>query len=392
LKKIILWTSVVIALLAVAVLLGGEKVAFSYLSPPKYFEQSETPSPPDYTNKDFWVSLPNKADTADLIPPNIDLSKDLDDRPVDVFFIHSTGYFGPGGWNSTMSVENSEAQSIEYMLSSMASAFNGCCRIYAPHYREAHIASFFPSDNKARFAAFDLAYQDVEASFEYFLSHYNKGRPFIIVSHSQGTLHAQRLMATKIDSTPLLQKMIVAYTLGYWFPMDMFERNFEHIRPCGSAHDTQCVVSYDTYAEGSQQEGIRPHWYGSGWEMSQGKQTLCVNPLSWRMDTEQIDKDEHFGGLPVEFKRQALDILLARNPGYVYQELANIEALNSGAKCTDEGLLIVNKQENNAFSNHGGNENGSYHVFDFSLFYANIRANAIDRVNVYFRNQERYYD
>lgn len=387
-KKIILWSLAIIVGLVVAVILGGEKAVFAYLSPPKEFLQNQTPSPPDYTSYDFWVSLPEKQDTADLVPPNIDQASDLADYPVDVFFVHSTGYFGPGGWNSTMSIDNSEAQSIEYMLSSMASAFNGCCLIYAPHYREAHIASFFPDENDEKFQAFDLAYQDVEASFDYFLTHYNKERPFIIVSHSQGTLHAQRLMSTRIDGTALQKRMVAAYTLGYWFPMDMFDRNFEHIMPCTDASDTQCIISYDTYADGSEQEGIRPHWYRSGWEMSQGKPTLCVNPLSWQRVTEQADKNMHLGGLPVEFKRQPIDILLSRNPGFIYKELDPVKPMNSGAKCTEEGLLIVNPQQDNAFSNHGDNENGSYHVFDFSLFYANIRANAIHRVNAYFQNQE----
>lgn len=170
--------------------------------------------------------------------------------------------------------------------------------------------------------------------------------------------------------------------------MDMFGRNFDHIKPCTDAHDLQCIVSFDTYAEGAEQEGIRPHWYRSGWETTKDKQTLCVNPLSWRMDTQQVSQDKHLGGLPVEFKRQPVDILLARNPGFTYKELESVKPLNSGARCTDDGLLIVNAQQDNAFSNHGDNENGSYHVFDFSLFYANIRANAIQRVNAYFDHQE----
>ena len=33
-----------------------------------------------------------------------------------------------------------------------------------------------------------------KAAFQYYLEHYNNGRPFIIASHSQGTYHAKRLI------------------------------------------------------------------------------------------------------------------------------------------------------------------------------------------------------
>ncbi len=47
--------------------------------------------------------------------------------------------------------------------------------------------------------AFDLAYEDLKTAFENYLKHYNKGRPIIIASHSQGSLHALRLRL-KINS------------------------------------------------------------------------------------------------------------------------------------------------------------------------------------------------
>jgi hypothetical protein len=57
------------------------------------------------------VAHPDKSDTSDLVPVGIDTRSDIADKAVDVFFVHSTGFVGPGGWNSSMEIENSEAQS-----------------------------------------------------------------------------------------------------------------------------------------------------------------------------------------------------------------------------------------------------------------------------------------
>jgi hypothetical protein len=61
----------------------------------------------------------------------------------------------------------------------------------------------------------DLAYQDVEAAFDYYLQYFNKGRPFIVVRHSQGTTHTLRLLEEKIDNTPLYRQLVAAYVVGY---------------------------------------------------------------------------------------------------------------------------------------------------------------------------------
>ncbi len=43
-------------------------------------------------------------------------------------------------------------------------------------------------------SAFEIAYADVKAAFEFYLKIYNNYRPIIIASHSQGTKHTGRLL------------------------------------------------------------------------------------------------------------------------------------------------------------------------------------------------------
>lgn len=385
LKKIVYRLILPLVGLCVILILFGRQWVLSYLAPPEIFVMADAPVAPQYSNAYFWVAHPDKNDTSDLVPTALDTSKDLAQKEVDVFFIHSTGFVGPDGWNSTMENKNSEAQSIEYMLSSMASIFNGCCNIYAPHYREANIQAFMPDKFTPGTQALDLAYQDVEAAFSYYLAHFNQGRPFVIVGHSQGTAHALRLLEQKIDNTSLYQQLVAAYVVGYWLPKDKFERGFQQIQPCVEANQTGCVVSFDTYGQGGELDAKVPHWYPTGWESSQledgtTKPTLCVNPLSWTNTTDKIPSTAHLGAMPVEFKRTPIDMLLANNPGFIFQELPELTPRLTWAQCMSDGRLEVMTQENNAFSNHLSLPNKSYHVLDYSLFYGNIRENAMQRV------------
>jgi hypothetical protein len=384
LKKFLKWFGIVIVSLVVIVVIGFKSIE-SRMLPSGPFVEMTPPKTPDYASQNYWAALPDKQDTSDLIPANANVNVDLADKPVDVFFIHSTGYVGPGGWNSNMAHANSETQSLQYMLSSMASAFNGCCRIYAPNYRQAHLAAFNNEDTVSSFAALDLAYSDVERAFDYFITHINDGRPFMIVGHSQGTLHGLRLMANRVDKTALKEQLVASYTIGYWLPMNMFERTFKNIELCGSAEQTGCIVSYDTFGEGGgMSAGIR-HWYPEGWETTAIGNTACVNPLSWTTSTQKVSADFHQGAFPVEFKRTLLDMVLAKNPEYVFETLPDLSTNLTWAKCDNNGALHIAEQFDNAFSNHLNNKDKSYHVLDYSLFYGNLRRNAIARSNAYLR-------
>ncbi|MFT4747950.1 MAG: hypothetical protein ACI8XG_002034 [Congregibacter sp.] len=385
-KKSFFWIVLPILGLFITLLLFGRQWVFSYLSPPDNFVLADAPKAPDFDKEYFWVAHPDKNDTSDLVPDGIDTSGDITNKYVDVFFVHSTGFVGPGGWNSSMQSENSESQSIEYMLSSMASIFNGCCNVYAPHYREAQIQSFMPEKFDAGTQALDLAYQDVEMAFDYYLTHYNQGRPFIVVGHSQGTTHALRLLEQRVDNTELFNQLVAAYLVGYWLPVDKFSRGFEQITACEDSTQLGCIVSYDVYGQGGELDTKVPHWYKTGWELNQQadnsvKPTVCVNPMSWQRHQNKIPSRQHLGAMPVDFKRTPLDMLLDNNPGFIFQTLPALSSQLTWAQCKEDGRLEIMQQADNAFSNHLNQANKSYHILDFSLFYGNMRQNAIQRAN-----------
>lgn len=58
-------------------------------------------------------------------------------------------------------------------------------RFFAPYYRQAGLSVYeLPAEEREPYLA--LAYEDVCAAFDYYLEHYNEGRPIIVAGFSQG--------------------------------------------------------------------------------------------------------------------------------------------------------------------------------------------------------------
>ena len=79
--------------------------------------------------------------------------------------------------------------------------------LYVPFYRQAHIRVFNEKFKDEGKKALDLAYKDIKSAFIYYLNNFNDNKPFIIASHSQGTVHAKRLISEFIDGKELQKKL-----------------------------------------------------------------------------------------------------------------------------------------------------------------------------------------
>jgi len=77
-----------------------------------------------------------------------------------------------------------------------------------------HICGVFYSWKFKAALAFEKAYADVKKAFQYYLDHYNLGRPIIIASHSQGTIHAARLLKDFFDGKNYKNSLFVPMLLG----------------------------------------------------------------------------------------------------------------------------------------------------------------------------------
>ncbi len=117
---------------------------------------------------------------------------------------------------------------------------------FRPRYRQANLQAFFTDDKEKAKAAFDTAYEDMRTAFIYYLKNYNNGRPIIIASHSQGTLHAGRLLKEFFEGKPLQNQLVCAYIIG----LPVFTNYFSDLKPCEDSTATGCFVRWRTFEEG----------------------------------------------------------------------------------------------------------------------------------------------
>ncbi|MFM8743438.1 MAG: DUF3089 domain-containing protein [Cytophagales bacterium] len=182
------------------------------------FSRSIKPPAPVYGNRAHWASLPDKKDAADSVPHKSNLKDQQAQATADVFFVHPTTFtYKPTNqfsWNADVNDAMLNKKTQESTILNQASIFNGSCRVYAPYYRQAHYHAFVTTRQDDAKQALNIAYEDVRAAFEYYLRYYNQGRPIVIASHSQGTVHAERLLKDFFDGKELQKQLVVAYLVG----------------------------------------------------------------------------------------------------------------------------------------------------------------------------------
>ncbi len=330
------------------------------------FDAATLSPAPDYTHDDAWAALPDRRDNADVVPPGSGATDNQAAAQVDVFFIHPTTYLSKGGWNAAYDEGGLTRIQLENgVLRFQASAFNGCCRVFAPRYRQVTLYAFLAAGDEG-YPAFDVAYADVARAFDEFIAHRNNGRPFIIASHSQGSLHGMRLVAEKIIGTPLQKRFIAAYLVGSASARDIGIPGFT---PCATPVQTGCYINWNsvqnTKARGNWTErGIS--WIGGRYQRLQGRPLTCVNPLIWTLDGK-ADASANLGGMP-----------FAKPDAPVGMPIKNL----TGADC-ENGLLVVSPPAVVNFGSWGGD----YHIYDYNLFYMNIRANLDQRIAGFLKSR-----
>ena len=355
----------VVAVIAVA-FYGSQRVRDLVLFAPWHsFDAALAPPAPDYAQDAAWLVLPDHPGNAALVPPDSGAANSGAAAPVDVFFIYPTTYFGRSQWNARFDEDGEAGSRLEYgVVRFQVTAFNGCCRIYAPRYRQAALYSFM-GRGESEHEALDFAYQDVLRAFDEYIATRNQGRPFILAGHSQGSLHGMRLLQERIAGTPLARRMVAAYLIGYAIPRDL---QLPGIGPCRTAVDSGCYLTWNSLAPTAGRRNWQQTstiWFDKTYQLIAGRPLDCMNPLSWTLDGTAPAAD-NLGGLAFVKDDASL------NPP---------RPQLTGAACTD-GVLVVTPPTDDPGLTFGV-FNGNYHIYDYNLFYMNLRQNLAQRVGAY---------
>jgi hypothetical protein len=322
-------------------------------------EQSEhkciDSSAPDYSNLYYWAAHPGKWDYSDSIPSF--LNGEVRDSSVDVFFLHPTTYtrdFRSSNMNADINDSALNQQTDVTTILYQSTVFNGSCRIFAPRYRQAHLKAFFQLNSEQSRNAFDLAYADLKTAFQYYLDHWNHGRPIIIASHSQGSMHAVRLLQEFFDGKPLQKQLVCAYVVGWQIEKDDFK-----FLPFGeSPSQSGCVLGWRTFKKDKEDFVIK----------RENGNSLCVNPISWTTNNNWTPEEMHKGAVARDFNKlipKRISVAVASGINVLWVEIPPDIEQRSGL----------------------ASRLGNFHIADYNLFWMDIRENVKQRIEAYMHKK-----
>jgi hypothetical protein len=301
----------------------------------------------DYSKAAHWMSLPAPV------------------KPVDVFYLY------PSAWQKAKpsdpnicEIDNpTMLKGANVAFARQATAFETVGNIYAPYYRQSDAATTLalPLADQAKVVG-GIPATDAIAAFDYYIKHYNNGRPFILAGHSQGSNVLIFLLSKYMKANPkVYNRMIVAYVIGYSVTDKYLAAN-PHLKFAEGPDDTGVIVSYNTEAPGV--EGKNPVVSPSA---------NVINPINWTRTEQLATAQENLGS-----------IALNKDGTVVFDKDGNIARVMNYADARIDkarGTLICSTADEEALApgKPGGAPRGIYHTFDYPFYYFDIRANASNR-------------
>lgn len=209
--------------------------------------------------------------------------------------------------------------------------FPDSLNFFAPYYHQYTMEAI---DSELFDSVFAIVSTEVCESFDYYMTHLNGGRRFILAGFSQGAQMVKVLLKHMTDEQ--YSRMAVAYVLG--FGVNEGDLECAHIVPAMSAFDRGVTVSFNTVSDTS---AIWPFVYDSS--------VICINPVNWStsFDTASFVYKGHDVSVSVD---SAASVLVA--DGFCEEPLSFVAPW----------------------------PNGCLHHYDLLFYTPMLRRNALDRV------------
>ena len=282
---------------------------------------------PDYSQKENWAYYAVGADKdADLflICPTVDVNDEFN-----------------------MSLNDEETkEGFVGALNMERGIYEESARMYAPYYRQAAM-KVYALEEAEREPYLSLAYEDVSATFSWYLEHENQGRPIILAGFSQGADMCYRLLEEYFADPALQERLVAVYAIG-WPCTEEMAQAYPQIRPATAADDVGVVVSFDCEAPELEETFINPA----------GQRAYTINPLNWKTDGTPADRTENLGAC------------FTRYSGEIKREEAQL------CGCfIDEARGVVKVTDIDSADYPPvvpGLPEGAYHIYDYQFFYRNL--------------------
>ena len=296
--------------------------------------------PVDYSDIDSWAYF-----------------REGDGKAVDLFLICPTVDMGEAG-NFNMSLSDEEAkQSFLGALNMERGIYDDFTVMYAPYYRQMTFPLYLGDEDDAK-PYIDIAYDDVEDAFMYYIENENDGRPFILAGFSQGAQLVLMLLEDLFDDPSLCGKLIAAYCIGWRITEEDLEA-FPHLRMAQGEDDTGVIISFNTESVESSGSIIVP----------EGVRTIGINPLNWMTDSTPAGKELNKGSCFTDYSGTIIEEIPCLTGCY-------LDSARGTLKATD---VVPSDYSNPLFPD------GIYHLYDYQFFFRNLQENVGKRIEAWFK-------
>ena len=285
------------------------------------------------------------------------------DAEYDVFYVYPT----LAGKAETPEMEWVNDPKLQKKIIGFAKAqtygvFGKKARVFSPFVHQLTFASVARIMKKrpltpAEWKSFERGMKETVEAFRYYLLHYNQGRPYVLLGHSQGAMDLYYLLKN-CPEINVKNGFTVAYLAGLphcsvrEIRLDFGNR----IKPAENADDLGVVAVWNTQnAEGNA-------------DFMAGKGSYCINPLNWRTDDTPASREQHLGAYFYDYRN-----------GSVKRESKMFGAQVDPAR----GVLIVDLPSDSEWDAKAFMGRGIFHMNDVWFFAGNICANAEHRIGLW---------
>ena len=251
---------------------------------------------------------------------------------------------------------------VDFSRAQTYGVFGKNVRVFVPYLHQltyAEVSKILSARvlTKAEWPVFGRGMKEALSAFRHYLKHYNRGRPYILLGHSQGAMDLYYLLehCKEIEAG---NGFVAAYLPGLpHLTAAQVKRDLGgRIRAAGNADDCGVIAVWNTQ-NAEADAGILA-----------GKGTLCINPLNWRTDAVPAGKELHVRAYLYDYRNRT----------------AREKTCWIGAQVDPErGVLLVDLPSDSVWDAKAFMGRGIFHMNDIWFFAGNLRANAEHRVRLW---------
>ncbi|MFN2395623.1 MAG: DUF3089 domain-containing protein [Bacteroidales bacterium] len=306
-------------------------------------ENDLIPPEPDYHDPVYWFLNPAEQTS----------------RAVDIFYVYPTLGFSIDSVNPAFLTDISRQESRDAAFSNQRfndQVYAGAeYNFFAPFYRQ-RTMNALTEDLENTEQIMQVPILDIAAAFDLYMTRYNRGRPFILLGHSQGSAVLLELLKCHM-SQEQYEQMIAAYLIGWQITGEELEAFPDRLIPALGSSDTGVIIMYNSLTT---LDAKSPRI---------DRSVVCINPLNWKTDSTMATREEHLGIVRFNRDNGQYDTIPYFTGAYIKDHYLI---------CTDvDPAGVFNEELKDLFPY------GNLHFMDSWLYALNLKANMAERAEAF---------